>query len=201
MKELFGLKDKEGREYKILFDGEYPFKGCAIKPIESPQEFKVGDWVWIVSYKDKYKLFDCPFRIDDITPNNIAMFQLGKEAYYESLDNLRPAKAEEIESYLIKEAKKRGFVGKCKFRCTNGYLSTQLPQWDFFYLSGADALVTHVVETSSNRAVYCQGKWAEIIPQKKSLPKSKRDFEKFLNDYNESGEGNTISNFLADFED
>ena len=190
MKELFGLKDKEGKEYKLLADNYrdgYTFS--AIMPVESPQEFKVGDWIIGT------RINALPFRLPDIeTVDYIREFEY---CYY------RPATPQEIESYLIKEAEKRGFVGKCKFRCTNGYLSTQLPQWDFFYLSGADALVTHVVETSSNRAVYCQGKWAEIIPQKKSLPKTKSEFRYFLMEYTVGStcHGKDVVDFLADFED
>jgi len=141
-------------------------------------EFKVGDWVIgknrclpkkpsLIRKFYEYNLMD----YDDFEG---ATKQIAWKGY------IRPATKEEIESHLRKICEK--YIGK-KVKCLHcgeyTIINTPHPsgydkKYDQFWM---------IASNSDGVCVYEQGKFASIIPDKKKLPKTREEFEVFLNDY------------------
>jgi hypothetical protein len=83
------------------------------------EEFKVGDWVyWSGSNKGVYKITDkCRAFSDSWQVNNDPQTSMCET-------HLRKATDSEIESYLIKEAEKKGFAPGVKVKISHGTITT-----------------------------------------------------------------------------
>ncbi len=79
--------------------------------------------------------------------------------------NLTPATDKEVETALIKEAKKRGFKEGVKYK-TNGGTINKLKSNNFIY-----EYVSGVGMTIGTEDIwfFCNGKWAEIIEEPKTI--------------------------------
>jgi len=181
--------------------------------VEEPKpEFKVGDWVMGVIDRsiigriikiDKYALLldnDMDSSIFYSTCGHLLENAIGKNCF-------RPATKDEIESHLKKICDEK-YVGK-RVKCL------AFPERGIFqlgkkikceYFPNSDKLI--VVNPMYNNvevpAVYSKGKWAEIIPEKKKLPKTKEELEVLFGDcfdYLTDSRSNCIEDFLKDYED
>jgi len=168
MKELFGLKDENGNEYKLGFDEKDLINTHArisyIKKIEPESEFKVGGWVvkngsvlYIEKVPDKDKgegLF-----MTTCEPG------LGGH-YMVSADQIRHATQEERESHLKKI-------------CDRKYNKLDLVFDE--YLPDTDTMKYIDKYTGYSWVVYHRGAFVkEKNPQKKKLPKRIEEFVPFL---------------------
>jgi|WetSurMetagenome_2_1015567.scaffolds.fasta_scaffold00103_72 hypothetical protein len=127
----------------------------------------------------------------------------------------RPATKEEIEKHLIAEAERRGFVFGAKFISPDDSNSIRVikPYFDYgniswYYkietdvLRSKDGLVTNG-ERYSNPLIYEKGKWAEILPSKKPVPKTRAEFIAFFDAWHRSSHAafvNGIERFLNDYD-
>lgn len=169
---LFGLKDENGKEYVIEADLRSCFRNIInVMPIEPTPKFKVGDWVIRkdgnilkrIKYVDKYA-----FLCDDEISGHLFENADGYCAY-------RLATSSEIESHLIKVAEKKGLLKNGILLAGAGYNTR------FKFLGGTikydkkeDALM------EGGMFLYWKGKWATIIPDKKPLPKTKKELMDLL---------------------
>lgn len=91
---------------------------------------------------------------------------------------------------LIEEAKKRGYVPGVKIHSV-GHSDEIHTITDTIYDVGKDLYFVadesewtgHFQGQCSNPSIYREGVWAEIIPDKKKLPKTRKEFEMFYYDW------------------
>ena len=91
--------------------------------------------------------------------------------YWDNMSRL--ATDEEVSAALINEAKKRGFVEGVEFICliSGKKGKTECPGflYEGAYGKNSNSLETSFAETSINGVLYKDGKWAEILPQEKTV--------------------------------
>ena len=153
-----------------------------IIPEAFKKELEIGKW-----YKYKLALFYVTNKIsNNANYYNIFGFDVdgnwmthNAKTYFD--ENYIEATPEEVEVALINEAKKRGFVEGAKFKSTiseKGQIRTvtEKRNWDF-YLS-YNSLNTSTPKTEwynfntqlqSNPTIFRDGKWAQILPQEKTV--------------------------------
>jgi hypothetical protein len=198
--ELYGLKDKEGREYKFI---EYEFgkwDAVAIYPKTKP-EFKEGDWVVHKAHRSIGRILDMEkytFRIDltgrisDYVledANGDCEWRLATEA--EITEHLRMIVK---EKYLNWSKLKSATYGS-EFVYNKGMGTSYDIYRDALYHGGM--------------LLYHKGKWAEIIPEKNKLPIYKETAEEMITDFcnhahyyrNEKELRRDIKKFLDQYED
>ena len=112
---------------------------------QNKPEFKVGDWVVGTKPEHVYR---------------IRSFYGGNNTDGYDSENLRLATESEIKSHLIEEAERRGYKLNVKYKDydatqTVGYNGEARP---YLYSKAGDYLTD-----GCGGAVYCNGKWAEII--------------------------------------
>lgn len=166
-----------------------------IRALAGEPKFKVGDWVYLFGNGE------CVKRIKNI--DNDISFPINFEGggSWELNKHIRLATREEIESHLIKVKDEKGFKEGVKFKSLISKYNIHQCYNNFKYNASYDALITVEGEGRGN-AIYYQGKWAEIIPEKKKLPKTKEEFWMFLGVYtNTIRNSSTIEEFLDDYED
>ncbi|MCJ7447945.1 MAG: hypothetical protein MUO72_09640 [Bacteroidales bacterium] len=187
MKELFGLKDKEGNEYKILAepyrDG---FTYNAIMPLEKEPEFKIPGWYIINNYSLCNKI------VYIIERTEIFLISEKGDRFHIKYSN--PATQQEIESHLRKICDEK-YIGK-RVKGINGF--TDIISKFLSYESDSDTM-RYKGEGNFIIYLYENGKFAEIISDKKKLPKTKEEFKKFIGDVIEwySGPSSTYDLFLV----
>jgi hypothetical protein len=155
-------------------------------------EFKVPGWYM---YREPGRVI--VFRATQICGN---YFEDDRgESYF--IYDCRPAIKEEIESHLRKVAEEKGLIkfgirlkdaddGLISISQNTGY--EYRPNYDSFVVSSeGEYAVTNL---------YFNGKWAEIIPSKKKLPKTKEEFGAFLGAYC-NRHTSSVDEFLNDYED
>jgi len=165
-------------------------------------EFQVGQWVMGINGFTPYN----PARISKVKNGDVLYLYWNGEEEIQSFQNnnaLRPATHSEIEQHLIKVAKEKGFKEGVKVKCLAcgtynlGNISEYRMSDDrlFFCQQGLSRL-----DHDSEITLYQQGKWAEILPEKKKLPIGKQGFRTLFNDWSIAG---TISfdQFLEQYED
>lgn len=162
-------------------------------------EFKVGQWV---IGKDKDSPF-VPARIMSIDEGVVNYLYWGnlsnvERESYQRKERIRPATKEEIESHLRPICDKK-YVGKKVRDMLNGEIRKvgEFEEYDF-----ERDLMSYYLEGNYNYAVrpYFDGKFAEIIPSKKKLPKTKEEFGAFLGAYC-NRHTSSVDEFLNDYED
>jgi hypothetical protein len=152
-------------EEEIFIDGR-SFR--RVEHLNSP-EFKVGDWVIDPNAISPTARRIIDIGIDELYTNEDDFFEL------KSSPNLRLATRGEIKSHLKNEAIKRGYRTGVKVK----------PLWDSFhnYWELNDVNISYILDNDTfymDSAIYQKGKWAEIITDKKPLPKTKDDLYEFL---------------------
>jgi hypothetical protein len=195
MKELFGLKDADGKKYKLLVESyRDSFTISGILPEQEIPKFKIGDWVvWfggkptIGRIKKHCLEFGDSWELTDIPKDSKGVYNSCSEVY------LRLATKQEVGDHLISIAISKGFVLGAKYKNLTGSINT------------VDEALTYsrfeddTIDSGFNSGwIYCNGEWAEIISDKKKLPKTKEEAKKFLTDYYSNG---NIINFLNEYED
>ena len=169
---------------KVIDDKTIEVDGKRYVEVPEPQtEFKVGQY--IIADGDSI-----PRRITRATS---AIIECDKYFYYPWA--VRLATPAEIEAHLKKEAERRGYKGKRVKSAGDGHTDTVIDICEFISgtLYGDGANGRHVI-------LYDRGKWAEILPDKKKLPKTREEFMKFLGDYT-NRHCSTVQNFLDQYED
>lgn len=206
MKKLYGLKDEGGKDVVLNIESVYGRKTATafdiveIKTVEKEPEFKVGQWVWQLHAKwvekshRKAKLF----RINHITNGLLYSDEgLPYKPQYSVL-----ATPQEIEAHL-KEICDEKYVGK-KVNGLVGEWSGEIRHFsesDFTYQPYDPSVDRFWMKNTENIwvCVYDAGKFAEILPSKKKLPKTKEEFKDFLMDWRLSGHND--EKFLNQYED
>jgi len=202
----------------ILNDNEVEVDGIKyIKEKQKEPEFKVGQWI---------------IGIGIYNPTHPARLSNKREGDHFDFDNNDPSDVpgnvvnsiycrhctpSEIESHLIEIAKEKGFLTMgTRFKSIfsdDGVIREIQPfknnseiKWKYIesgdYLWCSNGMVCNST-SCSNPTIYKEGKWAEIIPEKKKLPKTKEAFEKFCLDLHITITNNgavNIKNFLDDYE-
>ena len=163
---------------------------------ESQTEFKVGQY--IIADGDSI-----PRRITRATS---AIIECDKYFYYPWA--VRLAIPSEIEAHMKKEAEGRGYKPGVRFKSMNGDEIGRIRTIyanPFDYYASSDTLTVSTPRQEwrnlcSNPTIYEKGRWAEILPEKKKLPKTREEFMKFLGDYT-NRHCSTVQNFLDQYED
>lgn len=191
---LFGLKDENGKEYELNVIESFTATSVSVKPIEPTLKLEIGKW---------YKYAQYIFRVESIDSNwiyfdNESSYVIGEpkiRVYSGWADNCRLATASEIESHLIKEAEKKGFVKGIKFKSIFSdegaerkleYFSSNQKEFKWRYFDNMDALycdngmATYHHRFCSNPFIYRNGQWCPIVPDKKPLPKTKKELMDLL---------------------
>lgn len=165
-------------------------------------EFKVGQWV--ISDNAQPRTPARVLKIDGVylTFDNYC----GHQDSLAYRDWMRPATKEEIEAHLRKICEEKGYKAGVKIRNMINAERHTIKRADFTYYMNDDSLHCSTPEEEwrhrehSNPAIYYQGEFAEVIPDKKPKPVTRKDFEEFLAAY----EGNyfngfAMSSFLNDY--
>jgi hypothetical protein len=144
---------------------------------ESPQEskeseFKVGQWVCL--HGSSY-----PYRIEKIDNNgNLFVNNLCGTSHLITSGGFHLATPQEIENHLKKIAEEKGFKNNTLIRGLTAqsepFYSCYVMETPLSYNEPEDSLCSQ-----SGDRVYCRGKWAEIVPVKKKLPKNKEELKQF----------------------
>jgi hypothetical protein len=185
--ELFGLKNKDGKEYKLTIldipQAPSQYRQIQVEPIEPEPTFKEGDWI---IGKDYYNPSE-PSRVIKI------------HGYYADLDMddglnfrwesgnggsfWRLATLQEIEQHLkgICDEKYIGKIAKCLVLPTD---DDEIIKFKRYFIN--EDKVWYKSKNGNEVCVYRQGKFAEVLPQEsKELPETleelKQLFDKFYN--------------------
>ena len=175
---LFGLKDENGKEYVLNVTNAYKgnTKDINVYPIEPTPKFKVGDWIISTEYPS-----DGVVRISEIFGNILyftGCLSNGNEFHSEIKSQfVRPATASEIKSHLIKEAERRGFKNNVKYKDPVNEKIHKLRFDKLYYCEG------DILTDGWGGAIYQDGQWATIIPDKKPLPKTKDELTQIFYDF------------------
>jgi len=173
------LKDVDYIKSVLKFSGKY-YIGC--DPYNEDTKkilFKKGDWVIRTEHKDEpnhhigriFKILDVKGSVI-YESNGITHWAL----------SLRKATDAEIEKHLIDGAIIKGFCANRKFNWYTGKEEPSRVILPFEYNRETDALVCHVDNSVSKRAIYRQGEWAYPIFQEE-LPRSIKELESLICDF------------------
>jgi hypothetical protein len=197
---------------KIIDEKTIERNGIKYVPEKAEEpKFKVGQWVVFLPEKAKdmhlyTDFWNAPhiMRILKITnADNYLHFDENQDPYNNGdkssnvCDCFRPATKEEIEAHLRKICDEKYIGKKARSLCSN----TENKVTKFYkYFEYNDSLQYYTENETWNSVVYEQGEFAEIIPDKKPKPVTRKDFEEFLAAY----EGNyfngfAMSSFLNDY--
>jgi hypothetical protein len=168
------------------------------KKAEQPVKFKVGDWV--IGIKGGTPI--APSRVFGIKGNELQYYYWAgnKETpSWMGSEWVRLATHSEIESHLkgIVRGKYQGVVIKeIRTGCLEHTLGNGLIR---FY--STDDIWTENNDGATMSCVYDKGMWAEIIPEKKKLPKTKEEFGVFIGDWQNRPFQIDLYKFLDNYED
>jgi len=187
------------KEVKQINETSIEVDGVIYEKKAEPQpEFRVGDWVIGVN---AYPI--TPARIINVKQNNHLSLNnysgychddviwCGKDRVF-----IRLATKEEIKSYLKEEAKRRGYY---EAKRVKPLWEVNVPYWSIDSNSNYIRYESDSLFFSS--CIYTNGKWAEIIPEKKKLPRTKGELISLLHTYDLRPKDQLITFFLADYED
>lgn len=189
MKTLTFLED----ENKVVIDG----KTFVCVEDEPKVKFEVKKWYFNTKYNTTY-------RVTAIRDNviyyvsykhgeaNQKSFILGSE--WASTSHL--ATKEEIESHLRKICDEKYIGKKVKCLAVGEYWISEYGNYEF----NGDWL-WYKSNNNSNVLIYHQGKFAEILPDKKHFPKNRIEAEQFINAFRNRKQYCDISEFLNDYSD
>ena len=192
---LYGLKDKDGKEYEVTLpdmdvrnaidNRTFKLGDLTIKPVEPEPEFKVGDWVVLGSTGETN-------RIREINGNNL---RYDDGCYHQEFRGfIRHATPQEIEYHLKNICEEK--YNHCIVRDINCPVSVSIgdiiqqsynQMSDTYYINGC--------------VVYRQGKFADIVPEKKKLPKTKQELRRIVITAMSAPDGASVDDFMNDYED
>lgn len=176
-----------------------------IADIKPEPEFKVGQWAayrhcnihypFLIDHFEGGRVYGQDFT--DIYDIYVVDYQCDKRC----LISVTPS---EIESHLRKIAEKKGYRKGTKIKnMINNEIHT-IDHRPFWYDKNIDIIFCWTPEDEwvhrevSNPRIYEKGKWAEIIPDKKPLPKTRDEFRKFIDDWAASDK--SFDDFLNEYE-
>lgn len=154
-------------------------------------EFKVGQWVYW-HYVGQFSII----RIVSINDIFLHYDEKGNDRNVLK-ENCRPATPQEIESHLRKICDEK-YIGR-KVKSLNSQENRDVVKFNE-YCFADDTMFYYDLEFGYLASVYCKGEFAEIIPDKKKLPKTKQEFNLFLGHWN-SRHTKTTGEFLNEYED
>jgi hypothetical protein len=217
-RELFGLTDEHGNKVSIVLDGAPMDKdGKAywdiiqvktLAPVEKEPKFKVGDWVIRTSDACGIHFLGKVFRIVEIgespegelRENNEAGDYVGTHC----ISSCRLATLQQIEDHLKKICDEKYIGKKVRSMVTKDNIGIIRKSPFIRYYGGADEL-WYETECSCNVCVYRKGQFAEIIEDKKKLPKTKEELENaivtFLDLKQKIGSAYAFERFLEQYKD
>jgi len=133
------------------------------------EEFEVGKWYkatnsqalcFIVSFPNRGIKDECEVYGFDISGDWIG----GTNCYGSITNEFVKATDKEVEEALVKEAKKRGFKGNSKLKMFSEYDEQYEVSTEFFF--SMDHNVLYMGNPCfSNRTIFKDGKWAEIVEE------------------------------------
>jgi hypothetical protein len=180
------------KEIKFLDEKTVEIDGQTFARVDSAKEpeFKVGDWViGINDYNPKFIT-----RIVGLNGENARFDDADNQLEHDDINErfARHATPEEIESHLKKVAKEKGFVDNISFTGLRLWFNPRRAKFGGFersnesimyptYDATEDTLNCFDKENEVFEAIYEKGKWAEIDPAKKPLPKTKEELISFVN--------------------
>jgi len=183
-----------------------------IKYVREEPKYIEGKWYIAycsgIKYLIRFKRYLLNYAYQ-IEASDYIEFGTGNTAINGAFDYIeRHATHSEIEQHLIKVAKEKGFKEGVRFIPLNKSEIRTLERFgNCFYSEPRDALFSCTPKSewengSSNPPIYEKGKWAEILPSKKPLPKTKAEFSIFLSEFEEKFMNNetVIKEFLEDYE-
>jgi hypothetical protein len=200
--DFFKQKDYEEIRKKWEASGD-PRYFLGERPKEEKPKFKVGDWI---IGKDEYfpitpsritKIYDYRFDWDNGE-------RIMKGVMWKHCDRglfIRLATPQEIELHLQQVCSGKGLM-KVWIKLKSPYKGTE-----FIFNPTATTLYYPMSDTYGNGSytLYSQGKFAEIIPEKKKLPRTKEELFNFIFEWeNRTLRPTSISilnKYLEDFED
>lgn len=184
--ELYGLKTKDGLEYKLIIPSTVATNEfIRVEVIEPNPEFKVGDWV---IGKELYFYPKEPRLVTTVKGNGCYYFDDLDKANRNFCNNvhLRHATPQEIEQHLRKICDEKGYRDGVRIKevgTNNIYTLERHREW--YYLKESDSF--HGCTPSkewdighSNPYIYHKGQFAEIVSEKKKLPKTKEELIDFI---------------------
>lgn len=176
-------------------------------------EFKVGDWVTVTEKPTEWSSKcnrSCPF--EDIYPLTGRISKMEKDSYYTAIelcdygfdisgliekDIIRLATKEEIESYLKKEAIRRGF--KAGVTIKKSGINSRFTSFTFKPINDSFAydFKNDILDSNGNGYIYEKGQWSEILS---SFPQIEINGYKgeFLEDYVKFGCAEIASRLFID---
>ena len=157
-------------ESEVLIDGQKFVREEAKQP-----EFKVG--MWIIGDLP-CMLPSMPCRIISINGTRIEYVYDHNGEKEEQSIGIRPATPAEIEAHLKKICAKKGLLkpGQRYLSAGNKTPFVYDKYSSLYYDIKCDALY------NKGMSVYSEGKFAEIIPDKKKYPKTRDEFHTFINE-------------------
>ncbi len=176
---LFGLKDENGKEYVLTADNIKPLSNLSplwdfkVEPIEPTPKFKVGKWYVYSSYIFRVINIDSDWIYFD-KENSHVIGEPKMRVFSGWADSCHLATASEIKSHLIKEAERRGFKNNVKYKDPVNERIHKLRFDKLYYWEG------DILTDGWGGAIYQDGQWATIIPDKKPLPKTKKELMDLL---------------------
>jgi hypothetical protein len=150
-------------------------------------EFQTGDWVVLKSDGEIN-------RIREINGNDL---RYDDGSYHQEFKGyIRHATPQEVEQHLRKICDEKYIGKKVKSLSSN---KTDTIQGYQSFIFAIDQMWYSGLKWGI--LVYENGKFTEIVPEKKKLPKTKREFRDFLNDYGCNHKYEEPMDFLDDYED
>lgn len=157
---LFWFHD---RRYRIYMKGEW---AVVRSKLESKPTYKVGDWV---EYILTSNIFANEVRTGRITSERIAgIYVIDNKISAWEQHILKKLNHSEIETFLIEEAKRRGYkkgVSILDRRSNSTVCTITSPHFDYKYNPTLDRLYTIILGRNNmyDAVIYSKGEWAEII--------------------------------------
>lgn len=170
---------------EVIIDGIVYVPKEAVKEDSSTPPFKVGDWRITEGGRTKFLFHVTAVDGDADGKIYFDMCSHGTQDDWawrgSEFGTARLATPEEIKTYLIAEAERRGYKGVLLIKglyanSTPHHLSERITVGHLSYDENEDSL--DVAEEGIR--VYCKGKWAKIVKEPRPLPKTVEELEALL---------------------
>ena len=184
------------KRIKKINENEIKVDGCVYRKVEEPKpEFKVADWA---KWESANGTWCTVFYITDICGTTVLGWDKPGCIEHQCLieDLLKPTR-DEIESHLKKICDEKYPVGT-KFNSVTigggiGIATGKCRYYNNDHLTNGAGFT-----------IYSHGKWAEIIPDKKTLPKTKEELAELLRKFQDDSllpfPTLDVEQFLQDYE-
>jgi len=168
------------KNIEFISESELKVDGVKFVPEKvSKPEFKVG--MWIIGSTDYYNP-SVPCRVIEVDGEKVTYCYIDTGCKKFQTCELRPATPAEIESHLRKICDEKYVGKKVRSMHDNFYIQKPISLWGYWPIE--DELWYQIGgKSTTNVLVYKQGKFADIIPDKKSKPETREDHKNFLADF------------------